>query len=116
MRTVAFVAAVLAALAVPACGGDDAPVCENPRAVTNVTMDDFVYEPGCIEAQAGAELEIVNQGQAPHTFTLEIDEAAEVDVAAGERATLTVPDVPAGLYRVTCTYHPQMEAALRVGG
>jgi plastocyanin len=41
---------------------------------------------------------------------------AEADVAAGERATLTVPDLAAGTYRVICTYHPQMEAALRIGG
>lgn len=36
------------------------------------------------------------------------------DVAAGARGELTVPDLPAGTYRVSCTYHPQMEGAPRV--
>jgi len=80
-----------------------------------VTMDDFVYLPDCVQATGGSELEIVNDGQAPHTFTVESDEgSAEVDVPAGERASMTVPDLPAGTYQVTCTYHPQMEGALRV--
>jgi plastocyanin len=105
-------------ISLPACGGsDEPPACLNPQAARTVTMDDFVYLPDCLEATAGAELEIANEGQAPHTFTVESDgPAAEVDVAAGERATLTVPDLAAGTYRVICTYHPQMEAALRVSG
>jgi plastocyanin len=117
MRT-RVIAGALAALALSSCGGGggDAPACENPRAVTTVAMGDFFYEPGCVEAPAGTELEIVNEGKVPHTFTVEADAGAEVDVAAGERGTLTVPELSAGTYAVTCTYHPQMEGALRVGG
>ena len=116
-RTMGAVA-VAFALALPACGGggSEPPACEDPQAVGTVTMADFSYEPGCVEAAPGDSLEIVNEGQAPHTFTVESDGAeAEADVAAGERATLTVPDLAAGTYRVICTYHPQMEAALRIG-
>jgi len=109
---------VIAALTLPSCGGDgNPPACEDPRATTNLTMADFAYEPGCVEVAAGAELEIANEGQAPHTFTVESDgPAAEVDVAAGEQATLALPELAAGTYRVICTYHPQMEAALRISG
>ena len=117
-RTMGAVAAALA-LALPACGGGggEPPACEDPQADGTVTMADFSYEPGCVEAAPGDSLEIVNEGQAPHTFTVESDGAeAEADVAAGERATLTVPDLAAGTYRVICTYHPQMEAALRISG
>ena len=117
-RTMGAVA-VAFALALPACGGggSEPPACGDPQAVGTVTMADFSYEPGCVEAAPGDSLEIVNEGQAPHTFTVESDGAeAEADVAAGERATLTVPDLAAGTYRVICTYHPQMEAALRIGG
>ena len=115
--TIGAVAAALA-LALTACGGggEESPACENPQAAGTVTMADFSYDPGCVEAAPGDSLEIVNEGQAPHTFTVESDGAeAEVDVPAGERATLTVPDLAAGTYRVVCTYHPQMEAALRIG-
>jgi plastocyanin len=112
------IAAAVVVVALPACGGgSEPPTCEDPQAVGTVTMADFSYEPGCIEAAPGDSLEVVNEGQAPHTFTVESDGAEdEVDVAAGESATFTVPDLAAGTYRVVCTYHPQMEAALRIGG
>jgi plastocyanin len=117
LRETMTVAGTFVLLALSACGGGDEPaVCENPRAVTTVAMGDFFYEPGCVGAPAGTELEIVNEGQAPHTFTVEADAGTEVDVAAGERATLTVPDLSAGTYAITCTYHPQMVGALRVAG
>lgn len=111
-------ATALGGLIVAGCGGgEEAPVCENPVMGSIVTMADFSYEPSCLEAAAGDELEIVNDGSAPHTFTVESDGAvAEADVPAGERATLTVPAISEGTYPVTCTYHPQMEAALRIAG
>jgi plastocyanin len=101
-----------------ACGGgDEAPTCENPRTATSVAMGDFYYEPGCVEVASGTELEIVNEGKAPHTFTVEADaDEPEVDVPAGETAMLAIPALDAGTYRVVCTYHPQMEGALRVTG
>ncbi len=106
---------LFAALVLAACGGSEAPACGNPVAATTVTMGDFYYEPGCVEASSGTELEIVNDGQAPHTFTVEAETAdTEADVAAGARSALAVPDLAPGTYRVVCTYHPQMEAALRV--
>lgn len=114
----ASVAGVAAAgLFVAACSGNaELPSCENPRAATSVAMGDFFYEPGCIDAAAGEDLEIVNEGNTPHTFTVEASIEADADVAAGDRATLTVPDIEPGTYRVVCTYHPQMEAALRISG
>ena len=68
-----LIGGAVVALALASCGGGggDAPVCENPRAVTTVAMGDFFYEPGCVEAAPGTELEIVNEGNAPHTFTVE---------------------------------------------
>jgi plastocyanin len=116
-NTVAIVIAVVVA-AMPACGGEtETPACEDPQPAGTVTMDDFSYEPTCVEAAPGDSLEVVNDGQAPHTFTVESEgDEVEVDVAAGERATLAVPDLAAGTYRVVCTYHPQMEAALHIVG
>ena len=111
-----FVATLGAALMFSSCGGaDEPPLCESPQTATTVTMGDFFYEPACVEAPGGAGLEVVNEGDAPHTFTVEgADETVEVDVPAGERSTLVVPPLVASTYRVICTYHPQMEAALRI--
>ena len=64
----------------------------------------------CIRA-AGS---LLRAGPLPRALQSALDAEAEVDVPAGERATLTLPDLPAGIYQVTCTYHPQMEGALRV--
>ena len=115
-RGSAILAVVGAALVLASCGvTEEPPACENPQTATSVTMGDFFYEPTCVEAAGGAELEVVNEGDAPHTFTVEgADETVEVDVPAGERATLVVPPLVASTYRVICTYHPQMEAALRI--
>ena len=118
LRRSMAIAALTAAVGLGGCGGsDEPPTCEDPEAVTSVTMDDFSYAPGCVEAPAGAEIEIVNEGRSPHTFTVEAEAAGdEVDVPAGDQATLSVPDLAAGTYRVICTYHPQMKASLRVTG
>ena len=115
-RGSAILAAVGAALVLASCGGaDEPPACENPQTATTVTMGDFFYEPTCVETPGGAQLEVVNDGDAPHTFTVDgSDETVEVDVPADERATLVVPPLVASTYRVICTYHPQMEAALRI--
>jgi plastocyanin len=104
-----------AAMALSACSaGGESPSCENPQRATEVTMDDFSYEPTCVEASVGTPLDVVNEGQAPHTFTIESDPGVDLDVPAGERASLDVPELDPGSYSVICTYHPQMEAALLV--
>lgn len=117
-RTIIAGTLVVLVVGLTACGGgDEAPTCENPQTATSVTMGDFSYEPGCVEVASGTELEIVNEGKAPHTFTVEADaDEPEVDVPAGETATLAIPALDAGTYRVVCTYHPQMEGVLRVAG
>jgi plastocyanin len=97
-----------------ACSSSNEPVCENPVAATTVEMADFSYDPSCVEASAGATLTIDNVGKVPHTFTVS-DTDASADVAAGETADLDLTGIGPGTYRVFCTYHPNMEAALKVG-
>jgi len=97
-----------------ACSSSNEPVCENPVAATTVEMADFSYDPSCVEVSAGATLTIDNVGKVPHTFTVSGTDAA-ADVAAGESADLDLTGIGSGTYRVFCTYHSNMEAALRVG-
>jgi plastocyanin len=89
-------------------------VCEAPEATTTVELVDFDYLPRCVEASPGDTLTIENTGEAAHTFTVGgVD--LQVDVAAGETAELSLEGVEAGTtYDVSCVYHPQMTAAVKV--
>ena len=97
-----------------ACGSDSATseeLCPNPTTTTTVVMADFSYDPACVAVDEGATLSIDNEGQTPHTFTID---GADVDVAAGESGSLDLAGIAPATYEVTCTYHPQMKAALRI--
>jgi plastocyanin len=116
IRTVATLLSLLLLGAV-ACGGQDTaggePVaCDDPTATTTPEMFDFGYAPACVEAEAGATLTVTNSGKAPHTFT--VQDGPSADIAAGASADLALEGVAPGTYSVTCVYHPQMTAALRV--
>jgi len=115
MRT--LIIGLIAALtlgSLTACSGSDQPACENPVAGTTVEVADFSYDPSCVAAPADATLTISNVGKVPHTFTVSGTGAA-IEVAAGESGTLDLSGVEPGTYRVFCTYHPDMEGALKVG-
>ena len=80
--------------------------------------EDFYFAPTYIQADPGAQVEvtIVNEGDAPHTFT--IDEAEiDVEVGAGAEgsATVTVPDD--GALAFYCRFHLQqgMQGAFFTG-
>jgi plastocyanin len=59
-------------------------------------------------------VQLVNEGDAPHTFTVE-DETVDVEVAAGETVTETI-DLAPGTYTLFCRFHRAqgMEATLTV--
>ena len=110
------VLALAAVLVLTACGGDEAKppeACTDPVAATTVELADFVFRPDCLSADAGATITLRNTGDALHTFTVtEIDVDHSVD--AGTSVEASLPAKP-GIYAVTCTLHPQMNATLRVG-
>ncbi|HUF60240.1 MAG TPA: cupredoxin domain-containing protein [Actinomycetota bacterium] len=104
-------------LLLTACGGDgaDAPEgCTDPVAATTVELADFAFRPDCLSADAGATITLDNTGDAPHTFTVTGTDV-DLDVDAGTAVDARLSGVDPGIYAVTCTYHPQMEATLTVG-
>lgn len=109
---ISLVAALLG-LSASACSSGGAPSCEQPVTTDSVEIGEFFYEPGCVETEQASTLTIDNTGAVPHTFTV-ADTAASLDVAGGESGELDLTGVAPGLYRVICTYHPEMEAALQV--
>jgi plastocyanin len=101
-------------LAGAACGGDDAPPpCTAAGPTDTVELQDFAFSPTCIEAPAGSTIHLTNDGDAPHSFTVDGADAS-ADVDAGETADVSLDGVAAGTYEVHCVYHPQMTATLNV--
>ena len=115
MRTLTIgLATALTLGSLAACSGSTQTVCETTVVSTTVEVADFSYDPSCIAVSRGVTLTISNVGKVPHTFTVSGTGAA-VEVAAGESGTLDLSGVAAGTYRVFCTYHSNMEGALKVG-
>ena len=97
-----------------ACGGgDDGGAPDGGDASSTVTLRDNAFAPADPTISAG-DVELVNEGESPHTFTIE-GEDVDVEVEAGQTTTVTV-DLPAGTYTLYCNFHRAqgMEGTLTV--
>jgi len=110
---------VVFALVAASCGGDDGNGGDDGGAdagaggATSITIADFAFDPSTVTVSSGAtEIEITNDDDAEHTFTLD-DDSVDQDMAPGESATVTV-DVSSttGFH---CAIHPEMTGTLEVG-
>ncbi len=105
------VAGVLAA-----CGGGDdgggGAGGETGGGATTLTMVDNEFQPADLTVTSGTELQLVNDGQAPHNLTVE---GIDQDVAAGQSSSVTI-DLEPGEYHMVCEYHEAqgMEGTLTV--
>lgn len=120
-RSVAF--ALGASLLLAACGGggEDAAAGDaagtdgggGSAAAATITLVDNAFEPSDPVVAAG-DVELVNEGEAPHTFTVE-GEDVDVEVEAGQTATAII-DLDAGTYTLFCEFHRAqgMETTLTV--
>jgi len=104
MKRLVLLAAV-AMLAAVACGGDDpnASASENNEAVV-VTATDNTFDPSDIAAGAGSSIEVVNDGEAPHNFSVS-GSSIDVDVEPGETASIDTSELDAGAHDVECKFH-----------
>ncbi len=110
--------AVAALLALPlgtavACSSSP-PSCDAPTATTTVDMQENLFAPACAEAHATDTLTLVNHDDIPHTYTVKSTDV-NVKLDGGATATAALTGIAPGTYAVTCLYHPQMTATLRVG-
>jgi plastocyanin len=84
-----------------------------------VEVDDFYFAPTVLEGEAGQalSLSLLNEGAAPHTFTID-DQDVDVQLGAGEsgQAEVTFPD--SGALVFYCRFHVSggMLGGLSVGG
>jgi plastocyanin len=114
MKTAALTTFLL--LGATACSSDEPaapPACDTPVTAASVTMGDFFYEPTCLQASNGDTVEVVNDGDAPHTFTVEGTDLGS-NLEPHDTGELTFEGLTTGrVYEVTCIYHSNMTAALK---
>jgi plastocyanin len=119
MKTRTGMLMLLLVATLAACGGGDDGAAEGDEGATEatttstVTMRDNQYAPGDPVVGTG-ELTLVNEGSAPHTFTVE-GEDIDIEVEAGSQATASI-DIAPGTYTLFCEFHRQqgMETTLTV--
>jgi plastocyanin len=113
-----LVCAVALAVVAAACGGDDggASAAEG-GSTTSVTARDNEFDPTSISASADGTIELTNDGEAPHNFSIK-GEAVDVDVEPGASADVDLTGLGAGSYDVFCKFHEQagMTATLQIDG
>ncbi len=108
LRTAGALAAALLVLA--ACGGDGDGFETGGGGDEGTTLEvsavDNSFEPSSLSAAAGGEVtvEVTNDGENPHTFTIDDPEVDTSTIAAGESASVafTMPETAVTFY---CAIH-----------
>jgi plastocyanin len=92
-------------LAVTACGGDEpnasAAPSDEPVVVSAI---DNEFDPAEISAAAGSAIEVTNDGEAPHNFSVAGSDI-DVDIEPGESVSVDTSDLEAGTHDVECKFH-----------
>jgi plastocyanin len=98
-----------------AAAAGPAQASAGPREV-DVGAVDFAFEPKDASVAAGGKVTVTNNGQAPHTMTLDDVDLDTGNIDPGASAELTAPDAP-GSYSYRCAVHPaRMRGVLVVLG
>ena len=87
----------------PATTESPAPDSTETSGEVRIALEDNVFVPATLTVASGAELELDNEGEAPHTFTVD-GQSIDVEVAAGENGTATI-DLESGTYDFICRFH-----------
>lgn len=108
--------AVAGALVGVACGGDDeesAPATATTPAdgVATIDQDNLAFSPTELTVAVGQMVRFTNSEAALHTVTID-GENLSGNMREGDVFEWTPEE--AGTYRVTCDYHPQMQATITV--
>jgi plastocyanin len=111
-RVLLVVALVAFSVAAASCDAGP-PTCDTPTDTTTVDMEGSAFAPECVAVSADQTLTLINADDAPHTYTVS---GTGVDVKIEGRATAeaVLLGIAPGTYAVTCLYHPEMTATLRI--
>jgi plastocyanin len=122
MKRMAILISVVSAFGLVACGGDGdtaapptspaetspspSPTATETSGETRIAMEDNRFDPNSLTVASGAELELDNEGQNPHTFTIDGEDVDE-QVNAGENGKVTL-ELAAGTYQFYCKFHKSL--------
>jgi plastocyanin len=118
MRRMTVLAALALVGALVACGGGSGPSGDvksgpgGPDAVP-LTMQDFQFSPASLRlaADSTVEVELTNDGDQAHNFTIDDLDLASGTIDPGEVVTVTFR-VPTGTTTFQCTLHPGMDGQI----
>jgi plastocyanin len=86
---------------------------------TEVELDDFYFEPTVLHGKPGqtVKLELKNEGQTEHTFTID-SQSVDQELGPGEEAEVDVKFPKSGVVSFYCKFHKSdgMAGGLAVGG
>jgi plastocyanin len=73
---------------------------------TSLELDDFYFEPTVLMGEPGQQLsiELENEGQAPHTFTVD-DESIDEELQPGDKVEVDVTFPESGHLGFICRFH-----------
>jgi plastocyanin len=100
--------AVMAALTLAACNGGGETTGGGGGGVggggaTSLSLVDNEFEPADLTVSSGATVEVSNDGENPHTVTIE-EAGIDEEVEPGQSTTITI-DAEAGDYTMICRFH-----------
>ena len=106
-----FLVVVAATLALLSCSRG--PAAGPPRAATHTAEIDWLhFQPEVLTVKAGDSVVWINKDPFPHTVTSSSGGFDSHDIAPGASWTYTA--ATKGDFSYSCTYHPMMNARLRV--
>lgn len=98
--------------------GIEATECEDRRSGPQalIEIEDFRFDPPCVEMTASQGFQLKNNGQVVHNFSVEGVLGIDVDIASGQENNTENPGLNADVYTFFCKYHrgQGMEGELRV--
>lgn len=124
-KTFVLSMALVSALTLAACGGGDetdgggattpptatatspSPTETETSGETRIAMEDNSFQPNSLEVASGTELELDNEGDNPHTFTID-GEDIDVQVNAGGDSQNVTIDLDPGTYDFFCRFHASL--------
>jgi plastocyanin len=94
-------------------GGDTGGSTDGGTAAETITIKDFAFTPSELTVSGSTTIEVVNEDDTEHSFTLD-DDSVSQDVEGGDSATVTID--PAASIGWHCEYHPDtMKGTITVG-